>query len=95
MRDETKHTLGPWRVLDDYEGPFAIHGKSNRRRESVVVQFSDYYPRPTEPDARLIAAAPELLGAAEAVVEAYDRGDPQFEIDVGLRGAVDKAKGGE
>lgn len=68
---EAKHTPGPWTLeLDSClscrekgESEFIIHGPPG----AYHGQFSH------EPDARLIAAAPDLLAACNAVIKALNR----------------------
>lgn len=66
---ESKHTPGPW----DYDGQDAIGFEVFTRDESGEVSDSVGYVS-TEEDARLIAAAPELLEALQMGV-ALIRGD--------------------
>lgn len=61
----TKHTPGPWQVLPPKEGQPSI---------TIAIPSNDavYVAGSTkEANARLIAAAPELLEALEAMVEMY------------------------
>ena len=69
MKTNTQHTPGPWNVGDDspndYEGPII-----DTRDRAVAVITIDHETESTPEDranARLIAAAPELLDAAELV----------------------------
>ena len=74
MKDDThKHTPGPWAIkpLDRYEqdeGPpegLEIVGSDG----TTICCNQTYYPTPLEPrNARLIAAAPDLLTALETLV---------------------------
>lgn len=64
MSAERKHTPGPWMVRKlsygcRVVGPENSGGARNLIAETTLEQ---------EPDARLIAAAPELLGACKAVL---------------------------
>ena len=76
-----KHTPGPWR-LGRNEHPFSENylppaiGTKTREQAMVVFPIEDDEP---EPNARLIAAAPDLLAACRAVVSVLGRlpiGDP-------------------
>jgi len=58
----TKHTPGPWRVEEYGNGGAVVIGEA-RAREVIAVSL-------TERNANLIAAAPDLLAACEAFVEA-------------------------
>lgn len=60
------HTPGPWRVDDDG----AIRTRDGR---DVVTAF-DHRVIVTDADARLIAAAPDLLALADAVIAAHWEG---------------------
>jgi hypothetical protein len=76
---ETKHTPGPWIVMrggwtDEGFAQYELHGN---RTSSIS-------------DARLIAAAPELLEVLEAAVR--DSRNPSQWIDE-ARSAIAKAKG--
>ena len=65
MPNEMKHTPGPWFVLKPERGLCAIHARmeeGNTIREVTVASKVDMF------DARLIAAAPELLEALKALV---------------------------
>jgi len=61
---DTKHTPGPWRIVGADGYATAIWGP---KAENVVPETA---PMKQE-DARLIAAAPDLLEAIERVEEAY------------------------
>lgn len=61
----TTHTPGPWTAHDD-DGtgtmPCVLSGSVNRGGNFYVAQCNNYA------DARLIAAAPDLLGALQAIM---------------------------
>lgn len=66
-----KHTEGPWAIYRAYDEngfetgkPMGIEGPNG---EPVVSTDGGYYPLP-EANARLIAAAPELLEALEGLI---------------------------
>lgn len=88
----SKHTPGPWSVVDGYyPGFIGIQGPSFE--VSVVVSapdidIKDYMARTA--DARLIAAAPDLLEALIAVVRVADRATDEFDL---ARAAIAKARG--
>lgn len=91
----TEHTPGPWTIRDD-----APHVKLIRcESEHVTVAVLQDEANPGEEslatlraDARLIAAAPELLGAAK---EALKFATPTSPLADMLRAAIAKATGGE
>lgn len=56
---EAKHTKGPWRIGAMESGRYAVDGENGQE----VTGWLD-----SEADARLIAAAPELLEALQALV---------------------------
>ncbi len=63
---ELKHTPGPWRFSpSDFEGEFIITG-SNELGGSVlpILGRTHNWPHNAEANARVMAAAPELLDAA-------------------------------
>ena len=69
MKTNTQHTPGPWNVGDDspndYEGPII-----DTRDRAVAVITIDHETESTPEDranARLIAAAPELLAFAQMI----------------------------
>lgn len=91
----SRHTAGPWRI----DRPSEIGGCLDVRSRhfciaSIHAGMDDSWPhRNTQRDAnaRLIAAAPDLLAACIKVVEHY--GDPAGGQLFGLRAAIAKATG--
>lgn len=80
--DKLKHTPGPWKI--EYNDP----------EEEYWVTRPHYDAGPAKiiyniEDARLIAAAPDLLEALEGVMY-WDNGKPEWET---ARAAIDKATG--
>lgn len=63
---ETKHTPGPWRFVRGYDNSNAVITGEGYGLECVALVKSTSCP---QSDARLIAAAPELL---EALKHCYD-----------------------
>ena len=101
---EAKHTPGPWEIGDDgpilYEGMLRpvwnIYG--GRGLTGRLVGSAEHFPEDEYPNAnaRLIAAAPELLEAARAVVNGYrngPNGSPGERAWVRLEAAIAKAEG--
>jgi hypothetical protein len=74
----SKHTPGPWVVYDD-----SNDGKTNRieiaARGKTVARIYHSVPAEDLPNARLIAAAPELLAALKYIVNVCSAIDPQGE----------------
>jgi hypothetical protein len=98
----SKHTPGPWSFYDD-----SNNGKTNRVEivaiGKTVARIYHSVPAEDLPNARLIAAAPELLEALNAMINHYtslinsgDAGnwDPEEESEViAARAAIAKAQG--
>lgn len=96
---ETKFTPGPWRMVGTTANRFVVTASSG----TVIAEtWKDFRQ---EADARLIAAAPELYGALEALIAMQDQmsrkptdGGGVFPADYGIvRGrahaALAKARG--
>lgn len=84
----TKHTAGPWR----YELEKGFCGDIIASNGKIIASFID---EPSADDARLIAAAPELLEALRSLSELYNSDDgckslPQY---IAARVAIAKATG--
>ena len=95
---DTKHTPGPWHALPARTG-FYVQSEND-----IIVDTADQNARygtiDNEANANLIAAAPELLVALEAVEIAATMGFASAEIlrhdsaiRKGIRAAIAKAKG--
>lgn len=89
---EQKHTPGPWVVDGD-----VIRGDQQRNGSISVASMLDVsYPygrragESKHANARLIAAAPELLAALEGVLRVADRKTDEFDA---ARAAIAKATG--
>ena len=89
------HTPGPWTFYDD-----SNDGKTNRIEivaiGKTIAHIYHSVPAKDLPNARLIAAAPELLEALEAICDEFDNDDDfsarQIAWHAG-RAAIAKAKG--
>lgn len=87
---ETKHTLGPWYTVAKNNNYQSIVCQELTGNTIAVTYTGD------DNDARLIAAAPDLLAALEKLVKAID---PEATKEIGLgvylqaRAAIAKAKG--
>jgi hypothetical protein len=103
-----KHSPGPWK-LDGGEGQRGeLYVWTDRRYPRgicvAVVQpnarcegDADFAEEEIEANARLIAAAPDFLAAAEAILEYADGGSPVHpgaDVVADLRAAVRRAKEG-
>ena len=110
-RGEAKHTPGPWSVdRDEHETVIrGIYPCNIGTIEPLVCTVNPYKPvggikcgcgGDPDANARLIAAAPDLLAACEAALpylqEAWKRDGigGQFEMMDALRNAIASAKGG-
>lgn len=91
-----KHTPGPWR----YSGPNSgeIFGWMGQKQDIplVIAKVGGYWDGEQEANARLIAAAPDLLEAVEHALRLLDK--PRNSVDeeevcVVLRAAKSKATG--
>lgn len=71
-----KHTPGPWRVVESIDGYFAGRKTTVKAGNLRVLSPWQHRPHPEfdefEANARLIAAAPDLLGALRMVQELMD-----------------------
>ena len=101
-----RHTPGPWAVKGKAPGPVVY--AEGRREHICVVQHDLDQPyqmaketyAQAEADARVIAAAPDMLAACEEVAEIIHHragtGDPDLHrANEILRAAIAKAKGDE
>lgn len=91
----TKHTPGPWTHRDSaHNGAFEVNGADSKT--FVVADVFAYlqYAGRAEANARLIAAAPELLQIAKWILAAkMDYGEPLVEADYqALEVAIAKAE---
>lgn len=110
MSEEVKHTPGPWRVdttnafgaygvWTDYSTHPGHDGAGYGLQVCSVLTVSfKQTDRETRPErganARLIAAAPELVAACEAMIEAVDGSHAQVMFAIGvMKRVVAKAKG--
>lgn len=86
-----QHTPGPWTVEeygDDETPTLVIHKDSESRICFMATPGSHGDPAKIEADAHLIAAAPDLLAALQAVVRVADRKTDEFDA---ARAAIAKA----
>ncbi len=88
---------GPWRVNDVEGYVYAEAGDDEASRKHVEVGYLGRLVAESVPkgDRRLIAAAPDLLAACEAMISAHDREnewDANYAIGK-MRDAIEKARG--
>jgi hypothetical protein len=102
----SKHTPGPWQSKSDYE-PMTIIGNVDGPDDGeyhytpICEVEPTLFPDENAANARLIAAAPELLKVLEDICEWIINWSPNFMEDPGWavtaarsRAAIAKAKGG-
>ena len=95
MADRTQHTPGPWAV-----NPVGAVVDSFRATGEIVPVCALLWPTDvrsedeTEANARLIAAAPDLLAALKALVDVIDLHYPRdhFTVLTSARAAIAKAE---
>lgn len=96
---QTKFTPGPWKVFGNVIRAIETIDGQDRRGEIVAMPMSGGDPDRRnlgnfEANARLIAAAPDLLAACERALSELD-GDPhRYELVDAINAAISKAKGG-
>ena len=89
----TEHTPGPWAVS---EGDFSVRGRTGGRVASFLPSYATLPGNAYRANARLIAAAPDLLAAliaAKAALIAYGAKDGS--VYNGVCAAIAKARGTE
>ena len=107
----SKHTPGPWTALKENRGAIPEHFRPwsvvavhpELRKECVICRLPDESQQLGQANARLIAAAPDLLAALEAIVSHADAGRTvTLTLDDGMpriadcdaaRAAIQKARG--
>lgn len=88
----SKHTPGPW-YADKLQDLNAFNVFQHGATYSLLTITPDGNSgRDVEPDARLIAAAPELLEALKETIATWDSGSQAFPIAM-IRAAIAKAEG--
>ena len=86
------HTPGPWTVTETYPpGQLTLYSETARGPGKHQLRSVCWMVRVTEADARLIAAAPDLLAALEDII-ARNEIQHWFNLDQ-ARAAVTKAQG--
>lgn len=82
MKNETKHTPGPWRI----KGKYIWQDGGRCTMAGAVCVVTDHTHPQAQADARLIASAPDLLAACEDVYrERAEDYSASRHIAVGLR----------
>ncbi len=92
----SKHTPGPWRIIE-IRGRAVILEPEQDGHVCKISEWADEYAEEQEANARLIAAAPELLEALENLVSLCEAGlNKEYNIEAELsepRAAIAKATG--
>lgn len=93
----TQHTPGPWLMVADLErGTFRV-GRQDQRFGQSIIRVCTVTDQGNDEEktanARLIAAAPDLLAACEAMVELFAQlhTGNRYEADRQARAAIAKA----
>lgn len=98
-----KHTPGPWTIADDNGTDIGIIARKRGRGGQMVAMVTVDEDVPQDDDerlanARLIAAAPDLLSACKRAVHLYDHDDATSVLEwvnsPEFRAAIAKAEGG-
>ena len=97
-----EHTPGPWQFAEAGSWKDGVRTSKEyfvrRPDDDVAIASEILNPEdstPSEANARLIAAAPELLAALEVCVDELKRNGIQSESIQDARAAIAKAKGGQ
>jgi len=91
----SKHTPGTWVVFDDHPDKACVHIREDNGFDEIAAIYR-YRGNPRDPlaDARLIAAAPELLEALENLLKVHEgEGGTQHHAGDIARAAIAKATG--
>ena len=88
----TKHTPGPWSVAETrHKYDTLIRNRDNDPVAST--NFAGYSPKTAAANARLIAAAPDLLAACREFVAKVDRGEARSRFTYArMKDAIAKAE---
>lgn len=90
---DAKHTAGPWGAMKSETGPWAVFGENGNW---LATTCKKQWPSEDKANARLIAAAPELLVALEQALEqAIFPGVTISDAYNNARAAVAKATGSQ
>lgn len=93
---KTKHTPGPWTIHGDLTNPRNAYTIRDLSGDTLAaVRLECVHSKIADANARLIAAAPDLLAVLESVLWRWDRDDERDNPELGaeIRAAIAKAKG--
>jgi len=83
----SKHTAGTWTVAENGGKGDLVGVKSDRSTWFIAEEM-------LEEDAKLVAAAPDMLEALEAVLTELDRHDIPMACRYRIEDSINKARGG-
>ena len=93
--DDMKHTPGPWRIqeqIDKETGMVYLSGHNWGYFAGVIVEMDGGFPsKEGQANARLIAAAPELMEALKALISEH-QDDPESWFPARLIPIINKAE---
>ncbi len=92
----SKHTQGPWKYgieLSSRSGEWLISFDAGYRGRGIDIAETRPGSGQEEANARLIAAAPELLDALQDMIDYYGSASATVEALTAARAAIAKAKG--
>lgn len=92
----SKHTLGPWKAKGEkYGKTIDIFGNDGTDQPIAWADSDDIDPKEAKANARLIAAAPDLLAALERLFKQTSEGNAPCGEDTreAVRAAIAKAAG--
>lgn len=93
----TKHTPGPWNLSANEDGRTYVEA-SNDTADDIAALLMDHDQQQNAANARLIAAAPDLLAACKAILARFELEPagsvfPAAALQTDLRAAIAKAEG--
>ena len=91
MKQKAAHTPGPWNCNRSSASGYDIVCSENSPTDVCVISRRDKTTGEIDANARLLAAAPDLLAALIGVVKVADRATVEFDA---ARAAIVKAEGG-
>ena len=92
----SKHTPGPWTQGTSNTGQSCVWLDGHTEPEDTMGPDNTWIDCVTGANARLIAAAPELLEALQNIIESVDKGNAAIlcPLAAAARSAITKATGG-
>lgn len=89
-----KHTRGPWNISDDLTSDthFVISLGGDRHGCILIERHREGFDSEDEPNARLVAAAPDMLKALKAIEHQIGTLKPDASTLIYVRAAIAKAE---